>query len=111
MKQRRRSKGEGSVYQRKDGTWCAQLNGQYKYSITEDGAKAKLYQMLAGVVETKPQNITVATLIDRWLEYQKQNIKPSTFKRYTEAIEIYVKPNLGQHKLQLDCFRTTVPLL
>jgi hypothetical protein len=49
----RRPKGESSVYQRKDGKWCVQLNGQYKYSTTEDGAKAKLYQMLAGVEESK----------------------------------------------------------
>ena len=99
MSKRRRSKGEGSVYQRKDGKWCAQLNGQYKYCTTEDDAKAKLYQMLAGVEESKPQNITVATLMDRWFEYQAPNLKPSTIKRYREAIGIYVKPNLGHYKL------------
>src|SRR5918997_1095166 len=96
---KRTAKGEGSVYQRKDGKWCAQLNGQYRYSTTEDGAKAKLYQMLAGVEETKPQNITVATLMDKWFDYQAPNLKPSTIKRYREAIQIYVKPNLGHHKL------------
>jgi integrase len=102
----RRPKGEGSVYQRKDGKWCAQLNGQYKYSTTEDGAKAKLYQMLAGVEESKPQNITVATLVDRWFEYAIPNLKPSTIKRYREAIHIYVKPSLGHHKLHaLTAFR------
>ena len=52
MKQRRRSKAEGSVYQRRDGKWCAQLNGTYKYAKTEEAAKAKLYQMLAGVEES-----------------------------------------------------------
>jgi len=96
---KRRAKGEGSVYQRKDGKWCAELNGQYKYSTTEEGAKAKLYQMLAGVEESKPQNITVATLMDRWFEYQEPNLKPSTIKRYGEAIQIYVNPNLGHRKL------------
>ncbi len=109
---RRRAKGEGSVYQRKDGKWCAQLNGQYKYSTTEDGAKAKLYQMLAGVEECKPQNITVATLMDRWFEYQEPNLKPSTIKRYREAIQIYVKPNLGQsYRSTSLCADTIWPLI
>jgi hypothetical protein len=85
MKQRRRSKGEGSVYQRRDGKWCAQLNGTYKYAKTEEAAKARLYQMLAGVEESKPQNITVATLIDKWFDYQAPSLKPSTIKRYREA--------------------------
>jgi integrase len=87
MSKRRRSKGEGSVYQRRDGKWCAQLNGQYKYSATEDSAKAKLYEMLAGVEESKPQNITVATLMDRWFEFAAPSLKPSTIKRYREAIQ------------------------
>jgi integrase len=99
MGKRRRSKGEGSVYQRKDGKWCAQLNGTCKYSTTEDGAKAKLYQMLAGVEENKPENITVSTMVEKWFEYQTPNLKPSTVKRYREAIEIYVKPNLGNYRL------------
>ena len=59
MKQRRRSKGEGSVYQRRDGKWCAQLNGTYKYAKTEEAAKARLYQMLAGVEESKPLSTTL----------------------------------------------------
>jgi integrase len=96
---KRRVKGEGSVYQRKDGKWCAQLNGQYKYAKTEEAAKAKLYKMLAGVEESKPQNITVATLIDKWFDYQAPSLKPSTIKRYREAIQIYIKPNLSHHRL------------
>jgi hypothetical protein len=57
----RRKRGEGSVYKRKDGSWVAQFNGNYRYAKDEDTAKRKLYAMLSGAEESKPSNITVAT--------------------------------------------------
>lgn len=38
----RRMKGAGSVYERKDGYWTAQYQGQYRYAKTEKEAKKKL---------------------------------------------------------------------
>jgi hypothetical protein len=85
----RRSPGDGSFYQRKDGLWVARLNGQYRYSKDKTTAKAKLLKLLTDTEEVKPENITVATLMDRWLEYAAPNLKPGTIKRYREAIKIY----------------------
>jgi hypothetical protein len=42
----RRKRGEGSCYQRNDGSWVAQYKGQYKYAKTEELARQKLYAML-----------------------------------------------------------------
>ena len=42
----RRGRGDGSVYQRKDGSWVAQFQGKYRYAQTEEAAKQKLYRML-----------------------------------------------------------------
>src|SRR5215217_9531281 len=95
----RRSPGEGSIYKRKDGLWVAQINGTYRYAKTEADAKAKLYKLLAGIEECKPENITLSALMDRWFEYAAPNLKPATIKRYREAIQIYIKPNLGRTKL------------
>jgi integrase len=96
----RRSRGDGSIYRRKsDGLYVAQYNGKYRYSKDKATAKAKLLKLMTSAEESKPETITIAAFIDRWLTFAEQNLKPATIKRYREAIEIYVKPNLGNTKL------------
>jgi integrase len=95
----RRGRGEGSVYQRKDGSWVAQLNGTYRYARTEEAAKARLYKLLAGAEAARPENITVATHFDDYLKHVQTNLKPRTVKRYREAIEAHLKPAFGKQKL------------
>jgi integrase len=96
---KRRPRGEGSVYRRKDGSWVAQLNGTYRYAKTEHTAKQKLYKLLAGAEEARPENITVAKHLDMYIEAVSHNLKPRTVKRYREAIDAHLKPALGKHKL------------
>jgi integrase len=97
----RRIRGEGSVYQRKsDGLWVAQYNGQYRYAKTEKEAKKKLLGLIkAGEVRKPDSKTTVAAFMDRWMAFAEQNLKPATVKRYREAIEIHIKPSLGDKKL------------
>ena len=102
----RRGRGDGSVYQRKDGSWVAQFQGKYRYAQTEDAAKLKLYKMLTGAEESKPNNITVRKLLDEYITHASINLKPRTVKRYREAIEVHLKPALGKDKLhELDAMR------
>jgi len=97
----RRSAGDGSLYYRADkGLWVAQHQGVYRYSKDEDKAREKLDELLSNADASKPEKITVATMLDQWFEYQKQNIKPATTKRYREVIRIYVKPAFGHIKLR-----------
>jgi integrase len=95
----RRARGEGSVYQRKDGSWVAQLNGTYRYARDEETAKQRLYKLLAGTEEAKPDNITVAKHFDDFLKHVQTNLKPCTFKRYREAVDAHLRPALGKQKL------------
>jgi integrase len=95
----RRGRGEGSVYQRKDGSWVAQLNGTYRYARDEETAKQKLYKLLAGAEEAKPENITVGKHFDDYLKHVQTNLKPRTVKRYREAIDAHLKPAFGKQKL------------
>lgn len=41
----RKEKGTGSIYQRRDGLWCAELNKQYKYAKS----KEKAIELLIGL--------------------------------------------------------------
>jgi integrase len=96
----RRMKGAGSVYERKDGYWVAQYKGQYRYTKTEREAKKKLLELIKAGETRKPgSKTTVAAFMDRWITFAEQNLKPATVKRYREAIEIHIKPNLGSNKL------------
>ena len=95
----RRMRGEGSVYERKDGYWVAQYKGRYRYAKTKKEAKRKLLELLKAGEVHKPHGTTVAAFMDRWIEFAQQNLKPATIKRYREAAEIYVKPSLGDKKL------------
>jgi integrase len=95
----RRAKGDGSVYKRKDGSWVAHLNGTYRYARTEEAAKQKLYKLLAGAEESKPQNISVENHLRDYLKHAQTNLKPRTVKRYREAIEAHLIPALGKEKL------------
>ena len=95
----RRAAGEGSVYQRKDGSYVAQYKGKYRYAKDKDTARAKLYKMLTATEEVQPSNITVSKALDDYLNAGGSNLKPRTVKRYSEAIQVHLKPSLGKEKL------------
>jgi len=90
----RRNAGDGSLYFREDKQlWVAQYNGVYRYSKDKDRAKQKLRELLSTAHDSKPENITVSTLLDQWLEHAAPNLKSATIKRYREAIRIHIKPS------------------
>jgi hypothetical protein len=93
---KRRNAGDGSLYLRADKQlWVAQYNGVYRYSKDKDKAKDKLGELLSTAHASKPENITLSTLLDQWLEYASPNLKSATIKRYREAIKLYIKPAVG----------------
>ena len=70
----RRIRGEGSVYQRKDGYHVAQYKGQYRYAKTQKDAKKKLLELIkAGEVHKPDSKTTVAAYMDRWIAFAEQN--------------------------------------
>jgi hypothetical protein len=96
----RRSAGDGSLYYRADkDLWVAQHQGVYRSSKDKDKAQEKLDELLSNAGAVKPNNITVSTLLDQWLDFATPNLKPASVKKYEEIVRIYVKPALGHCKL------------
>jgi integrase len=95
----RRSPGDGCLYQRKDRLWVAQYQGKYRYSKDKATAKSTLRTLMTEAEASLPENITVGKYIGQWFDYAKPNLKPTTIKRYSEAIEIHIKPAVGDAKL------------
>jgi integrase len=105
---RRRSRGEGSIFQRKDGLWSGQItlpNGKRKckYGKTQKEVKDWLLEQresVAGGVYTESPDITLGDFLDRYInEIARNNCKPHTVIVYEALVRLHVKPALGRVKL------------
>lgn len=106
---RRRARGEGSVFQRKDGYWVVQIelgDGKRKqyYLKTQKEAVEKLRkaqrELEQGTLVTGPQQ-TVKQYLEYWLEeVHKPSLKISTYVKYRKLINSYIVPALGHLKLE-----------
>ncbi len=108
-KSKRAPRGEGSVYQRADGRWVAQVpleDGGRKllYRKTEKEALSALRKALneqeQGTLATGPQQ-TLKTYLTHWLEeVHKPTIRLSSYIKYRKLINTYILPALGHVRLQ-----------
>lgn len=106
----RRSNGAGSVYRRKsDGKWVGSVtldNGTRKvfYGKTkkevEDRVNKAVYEQQQGTFIATSQQ-TVGQFLTDWLDNTHQRrIRPRTYERYREALELHIIPALGRYQLQ-----------
>lgn len=107
----RRSPGEGSIYQRKDGKYVAQYRietiagskKKYLYCSSEKEAKQRLRAALAEVeasgIIPDAGKLTVGSYLDQWLDGTKPTIKDSGWKRYEQSVRLHIKPAVGSVKL------------
>lgn len=105
----RRGNGEGTVYQRNDGRWVAVIpleNGKRKFIYRKTQREAIKELKLANQAKMQGTLITTGeqTLNDfltHWLQDTAQpNLRPRTFIRYRQLIQLHILPVLGKVKLQ-----------
>lgn len=103
----RRGQGEGSVYQRGDGYWCANVrlpNGRrvVRYARTKKEASTLLAQLShrrrTGVLAA-PTKIQVGEWLDQWLEHRYPELRPTTFRKYESVVRVHLAPGLGPLRL------------
>jgi integrase len=101
----RRGNNEGSITQLSDGRWQARVtleNGQRKayYGKTRAGVQQKLTVVLhdrdKGLPVGMDERQTVAQYLVAWLETIKPTIRPRTWKRYAELMNLHAVPVLGK---------------
>jgi integrase len=107
-KQKRRGAGEGTVYQRKDERWVAEIrleDGKRKalYARTQEEAIQKLhqaqYELKQGILATGPKQ-KVGEYLTYWLEQvKKHQVITASYLRYQRALKQII-PELGQIQLQ-----------
>lgn len=109
----KRQNGEGTIYQRSDGLWIAEITLGYK----EDGKRIKKRLSSKNLDELKkklndnryyndrsmvsaPTDYTVGSWLDFWLEtYKKHSVKSTTYDMYYNVINTHLKPNIGKYKI------------
>ena len=105
---RHRGHGEGSIYERSDGRWVANLTIQtgkrkYFYGTTRKEVQEKLRkaqrELELGKLATGPQQ-TLKNFLEYWLRIRKPAIKQSTYVSYRECIKNHIIPGLGHIQLQ-----------
>ena len=106
---RSRGNGEGSIYQRADGNWCAAIplaSGRRKvvYGHTRQQVAAKLVNLQSdrqrGLPLSTSDRLTVGAYLAHWLEESaRPKLKATTYRSYEELIRLHIAPVLGRHKL------------
>lgn len=112
---KRRGHGEGTIYRRQDGRWCAQVTVGYDpatgnpkrrtvYGRTRLEVAEKLARLLAEKQQGLLGNPTKETLeqyLHRWLEtVQRPRARPNTLAQYETLIRRHIVPTLG--RLRVD---------
>jgi hypothetical protein len=104
---KRRVKGEGSIYQRKNGRFVGEYddaNGKRRYvsGSNKGEVRAKLREKLAerdkGIV-VDSEGLTVEWYVDRWLESMRDTVGARTYQRSEETTRLHIKPTLGRVRL------------
>ena len=110
---KRRARGEGSIRQRKDGTWEARFvigvdPGTGKdirksvYAKSQKEVRRKMTEAIAALDNDdyrEPSKMTVGGWLDIWSRDYLGGVKPYTIVDYTFNIRKHIKPALGAVKL------------
>jgi integrase len=104
---KRRGNKEGTIYQRKDGRWCAQvsLDGRRltHYAKTQRECREWLRDIQAQIDEgltIQGARVTLGDYLEQWLEAAKPSLHPNTWKQYSQIVRQHIIPLLGSIKLK-----------
>ncbi len=102
---KRRDKGSGSVYQRKDSRYVGEytdVDGKRRFvsGKNKNAVKAKLKE----AIKNKEDGVTAQSLLfgdylDQWLDSTKDTVSVRTHQRAEIAVRVHIKPKLTRIKL------------
>jgi integrase len=105
----RRGRGEGSIFQRGDGLWVANVsagfnaNGKRRrravYGKTKREVQDKLKALGASDCNVDAGSMTVGALLVRWLETKRTDTQPATHLRYKVIVVNHLTPRIGRLRL------------
>lgn len=106
---KRRGHGEGSIYQRKDGRWCASVDlgwigGKRKRKVVYGDTRKEVVEKLKALQSVQQQGLpvsverqTVAQYLTRWVEdVARHRVRETTYVNYRHMIDFHIVPNIGR---------------
>jgi integrase len=110
---KRRGRGEGSVYQRGDGTWAAAMSlgvgadGKRKRKLVYAPTKGELLEKLRRTQHALDRGqladsggLTLGAFVDVWLADFKATWAARTHEYYVTQAEKHIKPHIGGTRLE-----------
>ncbi|MBV8136617.1 MAG: site-specific integrase [Deltaproteobacteria bacterium] len=108
----RRGQNEGSIFRRKDGRWCGQIDLGWKdgkrqrrliYASSRAGVRELMTKGLRerdmGILPAAGKIPTVAGHLGRWLNTTKVGARIRTYERYEGIVRKHLLPSVGRLKL------------
>lgn len=99
----KRSNGEGSIHERKDGRWCASLSlpgGKRQHFLGH--SRAEVARKLNAALKSRDDGLpaitkrqTVAQYMKSWLEAVRPSLRERTWVRYEQYVRLHIVPTLG----------------
>jgi len=109
-----RGQGEGSLYQRKDGMWCASielpegLDGKRRRKVIARKDKAVVVKLMRDQQKELAKHgdlTTSSTTLEKWMttwldDIAPLKIRPKTLAGYRTVVDGYIIPLLGKKRLE-----------
>jgi integrase len=100
----KRANGEGSIYKRADGRWCATLSlDQGKRKSFYGATRQEVARKLSAALKTREDGLpvlgereTLATYLARWLESARPSLRYATWVRYQTLVRLHIVPEQGR---------------
>ena len=111
QKKSRRGRGEASIYQREsDGKWVGSLSlgydnaGKRRRKVVYADSKGEVAEELRKVQGeydagrlVESEELTTGQFLARWLaNTAKERVRPATWERYRQLVELYLVPFVGR---------------
>ncbi len=110
---KRRGNGEGSIYRKPDGSWCASLtvgyneNGSRKRRYLYGRTKGEVLEKLNGLrsdvragTVPHPGRVTVREYVQNYLDtVAKSRVRSTTLSTYLSLAKCHIVPHLGGNRL------------
>jgi integrase len=98
----KRANGEGSVYQRTDGRWCASVTTERGRQHFLGRTRAEVARKLTGALDARDKGTlvtgprqTVSQFFTQWLAAVRPSLRPRTFVGYEQLVRLHVIPQIG----------------
>lgn len=109
-KKKRREKGTGNIYQRKNGSWVGRLtsgvrpdgkpNTMYFSGKTAGEVKHKILEFNRSGLRVNANKVTVEEYLVTWLvESKRDTLSDSEYDDLKKIVESYILPNIGSMKI------------